>query len=332
MRVLVNDRSFGADAQRMRAAAGGLALRGHEVWWHGEHPPFGESGPPSFHRIARLRGVRADVVLGGAPIATAVSGWRVHADAMVLSPDSLGRWTVIDHWSRESLESAVVLERGDPALAESGVTGLEFERLLAWSDDPVAAESDPMHADTEILERACERLLARRSGRLLRPAVFLDRDGTLIVEHGYLSDPAGVELLPGVPHALRILRAAGFTLVVVSNQAGVGRGYYPLAAVHATMAGLRRALREHGVEIDAIYFCPHHPDAGCACRKPGTALFVEAARNSSLDLKQSFVIGDKVLDVAAAERAGGRGVLVRTGYGRSTSSVTDVDMISVTGH
>ena len=158
-----------------------------------------------------------------------------------------------------------------------------------------------------------------------RPAVFLDRDGTLVGEKGYLDDPSGLALLPGVAEALRTLAAAGFALVVVSNQSGVGRGYFPLATAYATMAALRRVLRGHGVELDAIYFCPHRPDERCACRKPGAAMLQQAMRNLRLDLKQSFVVGDKLLDVATAHRVGAHGVLVRTGYGREEESRIDPD-------
>jgi histidinol-phosphate phosphatase family protein len=146
--------------------------------------------------------------------------------------------------------------------------------------------------------------------------VFVDRDGTLIAEAGYLSDPDGVVLLPGVAHALRQLRDAGLPVVVISNQAGVGRGRYPLAAAHATMARLRVLLRGHGVELDAVRFCPHAPDAGCACRKPGTRLFAEAAEDLRLSLASSVMVGDKRLDAEAGQAAGGMGLLVRTGYGR----------------
>jgi histidinol-phosphate phosphatase family protein len=147
-------------------------------------------------------------------------------------------------------------------------------------------------------------------------AVFLDRDGTIVVERGYLADAEGLELLPGAAHGLRQLRAAGWALVVVSNQSGVGRGLFPLARVHELMARLRIVLRREGVELDGIYFCPHRPEEGCACRKPGTRLLERAAADHRLRLRASVMVGDKLLDVETGQRAGGRGVLVRTGYGR----------------
>jgi D-glycero-D-manno-heptose 1,7-bisphosphate phosphatase len=155
-----------------------------------------------------------------------------------------------------------------------------------------------------------------RVGRASRAAVFLDRDGTLVVERGYLAHADDLELLPGVPAALRSLKAAGFALIVVSNQSGVGRGLFPRSRVYEAMARLRLALRDHGVELDAIYFCPHRPDAGCACRKPGIELVQSAVANQRLELGASVMIGDKLLDVATGQRAGARGILVRTGYGR----------------
>jgi histidinol-phosphate phosphatase family protein len=145
--------------------------------------------------------------------------------------------------------------------------------------------------------------------------VFADRDGTLVIERGYLSDPADLELLPGVPAALRRLHAAGWPVIVVSNQSGVGRGIFPLARVHEAMAALRHALRAHGVELDAIHFCPHRPEDGCDCRKPGVALLRRAAEDLDLSLARSVFVGDKRLDVDTGHRAGARGVLVRTGYG-----------------
>ena len=146
--------------------------------------------------------------------------------------------------------------------------------------------------------------------------MFLDRDGTLARDVGYLSDPAALELLPGLAEALRDLRAGGFALVVVSNQSGVARGFFSLARAHEIMGRLRRELRGLGVELDGVYFCPHLPEQGCGCRKPGAALLLRAAEDLNLSLRHSVMVGDKRLDVEAAHRAGSAGVLVRTGYGR----------------
>jgi D-glycero-D-manno-heptose 1,7-bisphosphate phosphatase len=151
----------------------------------------------------------------------------------------------------------------------------------------------------------------------LRRAVFLDRDGTLMQEREYLSDPGGVELIDGVTEALARLRAAGFALVVVTNQSGIARGLYTLADYRAVARRMDEALEASDVRPDATYFCPHHPDftGPCDCRKPGSGMYLRAARELGLELKGSFYIGDRIKDVLPARTFGGTGILVRTGYG-----------------
>lgn len=154
--------------------------------------------------------------------------------------------------------------------------------------------------------------------RPLRPGVFLDRDGTLIEEADYLADPDGVSLVPGAEEALRALRAAGYALVVVTNQSGIARGLYSLADYEAVAARLDRVLEDAGVPVDGTRFCPHHPErtGPCRCRKPGTGMHRDAAAELGIDLRRSWCVGDKVADVLPADDLGGRGaVLVRTGYG-----------------
>ena len=152
----------------------------------------------------------------------------------------------------------------------------------------------------------------------LRPAVFVDRDGTLIVERDYLADASGVHVVPGAFHALASLRAAGFALVVVTNQSGIARGLYRLADYLAVADRLDTVLGEAGVPVDGTYYCPHHPDytGPCACRKPGVGMYVRAAAELGLDLQKSWYVGDKITDVLPALELGGRGILVRSGYGR----------------
>lgn len=142
-------------------------------------------------------------------------------------------------------------------------------------------------------------------------ALFLDRDGTLIVDRDYLGDPAGVELLPDVGAALRRAKEAGFLLVVVSNQSGVGRGYFPESAVAAVNARMAEYLAREGVTIDGFYHCPHRPDEGCGCRKPEPGMIEAAVRDLSIDPAASFVIGDKTSDVVLARQTGARGVLLK---------------------
>ena len=146
----------------------------------------------------------------------------------------------------------------------------------------------------------------------LRPAVFLDRDGTLIDDEHYLADPARVRLRPGVARAVRRLREAGLGIIVVTNQSGIARGKFTEADYEAVRARLDELLAAQGATLDASYHCPHHPDFGeaCSCRKPGIALFQQAASEHALDLARSAFIGDKYRDVAPAARFGAYGVLV----------------------
>ncbi len=148
--------------------------------------------------------------------------------------------------------------------------------------------------------------------------VVLDRDGTIIEERPYLSDPREVVLLPEAVAGLRALRSAGFRLAVVSNQSGVGRGYFGLDAVERVNRRLRESLAAQGVALDAIYVCPHGPAQGCPCRKPGTALLRRAARETGCDLNEAFVVGDKECDIEMGRRVGATTFLVRTGWGRQT--------------
>ena len=235
---------------------------------------------------------------------------------LALEAERVRRWGVVERWACHSLYTAGMAEPAERDALRSHPGGLALDRIGLWSDEAPPAEPDPAHPDTEWLERACERAIARHRGRAPRPAVFLDRDGTLVVERGYLSDPDDIELLPGVAQALRKLKGAGYPLVVVSNQSGVGRGLFPQSRVHEAMARLREKLREQGVELDAIYFCPHRPEEGCACRKPGSALLERAADDLQLAPRRSAMVGDKLLDAETGRRAGAFGLLVRTGYGR----------------
>jgi D-glycero-D-manno-heptose 1,7-bisphosphate phosphatase len=152
-----------------------------------------------------------------------------------------------------------------------------------------------------------------------RRAAFLDRDGTIIHDRHYLSDPAGVELLPGAGAALRALSQDGYLLIVISNQSGMARGMFGEAERAAVQARVSELLAAEGVRLDGDYFCPHHPDFGsaCECRKPGLLLYRQAALEHGIDLAQSVYIGDRPSDVQPAAVLGGQGILVRTGYGAS---------------
>jgi len=156
-----------------------------------------------------------------------------------------------------------------------------------------------------------------------RAAVFLDRDGTINEQMGYINHTCRFQLLPGAADAIRKLNDAGIPVVVVSNQSGLARGYFPeelLVAVHEKM---NRLLAEAGAHVDGIYYCPHHPEAkeerfrvDCDCRKPKPGLVLQASHEMQLDPKRSFVVGDRWSDIKTAANCGAQSILVRTGYGR----------------
>jgi len=156
----------------------------------------------------------------------------------------------------------------------------------------------------------------------MTPAVFLDRDGTLIDDVGYLDRAEQVALYPWSADALRLLKRAGFAIVVITNQSGVARGLYAESAVHDVHAHLDAELALGGASVDAWYHCPHHIDAvdaayrlDCDCRKPKPGMLTRAAAALGLDLARSTVVGDRWSDVAAARAVGAAGILVRTGAG-----------------
>lgn len=156
----------------------------------------------------------------------------------------------------------------------------------------------------------------------MTPAVFFDRDGTLIEEAGYLDRLENLRLFPYTVDALRLVARAGFKIVIATNQSGVALGYFDEAFVHATHRELAARLEAGGAHFDAAYYCPHHPDARveayraeCGCRKPAPGLAHRAADEMGLDLARSWVVGDRWRDVGLAAAVGARGVLVRTGYG-----------------
>lgn len=145
---------------------------------------------------------------------------------------------------------------------------------------------------------------------LPRPAVFFDRDGTLIEDQDYPSDPAGVRLLPGAAEAVARLNRAGVPVVVVTNQSGIGRGYFSPAQYRAVQAEFERQLAAAGARLDAVYACPHAPDDACACRKPALGMYRQAAEEHGLELAASFYVGDRVRDVEPAFALGGTGLLL----------------------
>jgi D-glycero-D-manno-heptose 1,7-bisphosphate phosphatase len=157
---------------------------------------------------------------------------------------------------------------------------------------------------------------------LTRPAVFLDRDGTLIEERGYLDRLELLSIFPYTPDAVRLLNRAGFAVVVITNQAAIGRGMIDVPFLDRVHAEIDARLAAGNARIDRYYFCPHHPEAtlaeyrqSCRCRKPGPGMIERACAEMDLDPSRSFMVGDRWLDVGCGHAAGTKGVLIKTGHG-----------------
>jgi D-glycero-D-manno-heptose 1,7-bisphosphate phosphatase len=156
--------------------------------------------------------------------------------------------------------------------------------------------------------------------------VILDRDGTIVIDRGYLADPDRLEFMPGAPEALRWLCKHGYRLVVITNQSGVGRGFFTISHVEAMNARLHAMVESAGATLTKIYYCPHAPEANCACRKPSLALMEQAATELKFEPYNSVVVGDKESDVEFGRRAGARSILISSEApntnGRIMTSVT----------
>jgi D-glycero-D-manno-heptose 1,7-bisphosphate phosphatase len=156
-----------------------------------------------------------------------------------------------------------------------------------------------------------------------RPAVFIDRDGTISEEVGYVNHPSRFRVFPYSAEAIRILNDAGWLAILITNQAGVARGYFSEDVIHAVHDQLTRDLQNESAKLDAIYYCAHHPSVGeppyrsdCDCRKPKTGLIQQATRDFEIDLGASWMAGDRYGDVELARNAGLRSAFVLSGYGR----------------
>jgi D-glycero-D-manno-heptose 1,7-bisphosphate phosphatase len=157
----------------------------------------------------------------------------------------------------------------------------------------------------------------------VRPAVFLDRDGTINEQLGYINHISRFMLLPGVGEAISLLNKNDYIVVVTSNQSGVARGYFSIELVKETNDLMKRELAQDNAYVDGIYFCPHHPDGvlseyrmECSCRKPDIGLIEKARSELDIDMKRSYVVGDRWLDIEFAHNANLPGILVLTGYGK----------------
>jgi D-glycero-D-manno-heptose 1,7-bisphosphate phosphatase len=163
--------------------------------------------------------------------------------------------------------------------------------------------------------------------------VFLDRDGTMIQDVGYLDRLDQIAFYPWTVDAIRALNRAGLPVVVITNQSGIARGLFTEAFVDETHRAISEYLERGGARVDGYYYCPHHPRGTvdqytrrCDCRKPGSALLDRAARDLVIDLSRSFMVGDKWLDVGAARGAGARAILVRTGLGAAQEERGSADL------
>jgi len=150
----------------------------------------------------------------------------------------------------------------------------------------------------------------------MRGGVFLDRDGTINEEVEYLSNPQNLRLIPGAAQAICLLNEVGIPVIVVTNQSGIGRGYFTETRLDEIHRTLIKRLASQNAHLDAIYYCPHHLEDGCDCRKPEPGMIMQAAEEHNIDLRRSWVIGDKISDLRAGWRVGCKTVLVLTGYGR----------------
>jgi D-glycero-D-manno-heptose 1,7-bisphosphate phosphatase len=167
-----------------------------------------------------------------------------------------------------------------------------------------------------------------------KPVAFLDRDGVLNVDHGYVHRPERLEWVAGAPEAVRLLNEAGIPVIVITNQSGVARGYFGETDVQQFHAHVQEQLRARGAHVDAFYYCPHHPQGtvaefaiACDCRKPKPGMLERAARDFAVDRKRSFLIGDKDDDVAAAAAFGVRGIK----FDAKTQSLVDVVRKAIAG-
>lgn len=155
-----------------------------------------------------------------------------------------------------------------------------------------------------------------------KPAVFIDRDGTVNEQMGYVNHPSRFKLLPYVADAFRILNKSGFLAIIISNQSGVARGYFPIELVYNIHSVMKELLLKEGAIVDGIFFCPHYPKGSnneysheCDCRKPRTGLIKQACDKFDIDMSRSYMIGDHYTDMELADRAEIKGILVKTGYG-----------------
>lgn len=161
-------------------------------------------------------------------------------------------------------------------------------------------------------------------------AVFLDRDGTICEDFNYLSRPKDLRIFPFAAKAIQLLNEAGFLVIIITNQSGIGRGYFTEETLNEINESMMKQLTSKNARIDALYFCPHLPENACKCRKPGTEMIENAAKEFGIDLEGSWMIGDKSVDIETGQNIGVKSAIVMTGYGKTEleNCVTKPDLVS----
>ena len=213
-------------------------------------------------------------------------------------------------------------------------------RILPPSEPPSGPISEPLREPSRRRSAARERLAGPdMAPAKSRGAVFFDRDGTLNEEIGHVRNAEDFRVYSFAARAVRLVNEAGLRAIVVSNQSGIGRGLIPESLVRRVNRQLTRRIAAGGGRLDAIYYCPHHPEASverfrvvCECRKPATGLLEAAAREFGVDLSRSFMIGDRFVDILAGRRAGARSILVLTGVGRAELEDEKINAITQPDH
>lgn len=161
-----------------------------------------------------------------------------------------------------------------------------------------------------------------------KKAIFLDRDGTICEEANYLSRAEDLRLFPFAANAVKLLNDNGFLVILITNQSGIARGFFDENALREIHEKLESELEKSGAKLDAVYFCPHKPADNCACRKPKTKMIEQAARDFSIDTENSWMIGDKAIDIETGRAANTKTALVLTGYGREENPNCKPDLIA----
>ncbi|MCL2011656.1 MAG: HAD-IIIA family hydrolase [Cystobacterineae bacterium] len=333
--------STGYRAEAIRERLGDGAAMGARIHYAEENSPLGTGGGVRFaaaHVAEPFFVLNGDTLLdcNFQPLAQLVYQHQAKAGIVLREVEEAGRFGAVDfsnnhiHGFHEKGAAGSGLINGGvyvltPAAVHAlplGASSLERELfpLLAKEGTLVGTVCNGFFLDMGLPSTygEAQRLLPAWKKKAVKKTVIVDRDGTLIVEKNYLHNPDEVEILPGVVEGLLLLRQHGYSLMVATNQAGVGRGYYSVEEMHAVNQRLQTLLREKGVELDAMYYCLHAPDEACPCRKPAPGMLEQAACERGLSFESSFVIGDKECDILLGKYAGMQTVLLRTGYGAQT--------------